>query len=117
MWQPRRTAPGETASSGGSPIWQAGLMRLTDKLSQAQRVVVVVALGLALGVLAGYLTSLGGGSDFGWYAYAPLSGQAFAPNTGLSGWLRLVIWLAVIGLWALGSLRVLRPRPEPEEKA
>jgi heme/copper-type cytochrome/quinol oxidase subunit 1 len=90
-------------------------MRGTDKLSQAQRVVVVVALGLALGTLAGYLTSLGGGPDFGWYAYAPLAAQSFEPHAGLSGWLRLIIWLAVIGLWALASLRVLRPRPEPEE--
>jgi heme/copper-type cytochrome/quinol oxidase subunit 1 len=92
-------------------------MRLTDKLSQAQRVVVVVALGLALGTLASYLTSLGRGPDFGWFAYSPLTAQSFAPGTGLAGWLRLIIWLAVIGLWALASLRVLRPGPEPAEKA
>jgi hypothetical protein len=28
------------------------------------------------------------------------------------GWLRLLIWLALIGLWALLSVRVLRPSPE-----
>jgi len=37
-------------------------MRLIDGLSRAQRVVVVVALGLALGVVGTYLVSLGAGS-------------------------------------------------------
>jgi hypothetical protein len=88
-------------------------MRLTDGLGQAQRVIVVVALGLALGALGSYLTSLGGGPAFGWYAYSPLTSATFAPG-GLPGWLRLIIWLALIGLWALVSLRVLRPRPEKD---
>ena len=44
-----------------------------DRLNVAQRVVVVVTLGLALGVVAGYLT--GPGVRTGWYAYAPLTGQ------------------------------------------
>jgi hypothetical protein len=88
-------------------------MRLTDGLGKAQRVIVVVALGLALGVLGGYLTSLGGGPASGWYAYSPLTSAAFAPN-GLPGWLRLIIWLALIGLWTAASLKVLRPRPEKD---
>jgi len=44
-------------------------MRVIDGLSKAQRVVVVVALGLALGVTGTYLVSLGSGIRFGWYAY------------------------------------------------
>jgi hypothetical protein len=33
---------------------------------------------------------------------------------GLAGWLRLLIWLALTSLWALASIRVLRPsREEP----
>jgi hypothetical protein len=32
-----------------------------------------------------------------------------APGTGLPGWLRLILWRALIGLWALASIRVLRP--------
>ena len=82
-------------------------MRWIDKLGKAQRVVVVVALGLALGIVASYLTSLG--TRTGWYAYAPLSGQSFQPQgIGEPAWLRLIIWLAVVGLWALISLRILR---------
>ena len=32
-------------------------------------------------VMSGFLTP-GGAADFGWYAYAPLSGPTFAPGTG-----------------------------------
>jgi heme/copper-type cytochrome/quinol oxidase subunit 1 len=81
-----------------------------DRLNLAQRVVVVVTVGLALGVMADYLTGLG--VRTGWYAYAPLSGQVSA-GLGEPGWLRLVIWLAAIGLWALTSLRVLSQSPGP----
>jgi hypothetical protein len=82
-------------------------MRWIDRLNTAQRVVVVVALGLALGIVASYLAGLG--TRTGWYAYAPLSGQLFQPQgIGEPGWLRLIIWLAAISLWALTSLRILR---------
>lgn len=85
-------------------------MRWIDRLGTAQRVVVVIALGLALGVLASYLTSLG--TRTGWYAYAPLSGQVFQPpGIGEPGWLRVIIWLAAISLWTLTSLTALRQSP------
>lgn len=85
-------------------------MRWIDRLSAAQRVVVIVALGLALAIVASYLTSLG--PRTGWYAYAPLSGQILQPRSiGEPGWLRLIIWLGAIGLWAITSLRVLRQSP------
>jgi len=91
-------------------------MRWIDRLGMTQRVVVVVALGFALAIVAGYVTSLGTRS--GWYAYAPLSGQAFTPGgTGEPGWVRMVIWLVATGLWAAASVRVLRrtaDRPGPE---
>jgi heme/copper-type cytochrome/quinol oxidase subunit 1 len=77
-------------------------MRWIDKLGMAQRVVVVIALGVALGAMASYLTSLG--MRFGWYAYSPLTGQQYQrPGNGLPGWLRLIIWLGAIGLWAFAS--------------
>lgn len=85
-------------------------MHWIDRLSLAQRVVVVVAPGLALATVASYLTGLG--TRTGWYAYAPLSGQVFQPQgIGEPGWLRLIIWLAAISLWALISLRMLRQSP------
>jgi heme/copper-type cytochrome/quinol oxidase subunit 1 len=87
-------------------------MRFTDRLSRPQKIVVVIALGMALGTAGIYLTNLGNTAAFGWYGYAPLSANVFAPHTGLHGWLRLIIWLALISLWALVSVRVLRPSPE-----
>jgi hypothetical protein len=89
-------------------------MRWIDGLSKAQRVVVVIALGLALGAVGGYLVSLGSGYRFGWTGYAPLSteGEFFVPGRGLHPWLRVIVWLVLIGLWAVASIRVLRPRSE-----
>jgi uncharacterized membrane protein YuzA (DUF378 family) len=86
-------------------------MRLTDRLSQPQRIVVVIALGMAFGAAGIYLVNLRN-TAFGWYAYTPLSQVAYPPHTGLAGWLRLIIWLALIGLWALMSVRMLRPSQE-----
>jgi hypothetical protein len=83
-------------------------MRLIDGLSKAQRVVVVVALGLALGVVGTYLVNLGSGIRFGWHAYSPMAATVQAPGTGLPSWLRLIVWLGLIGLWALASIRILR---------
>lgn len=88
-------------------------MRLTDRLSQPQKIVVVVALGMAFGTAGTYIASLGNTSAFGWYANAPLpQGAIYPAQTGLHGWVRLLIWLVLIGLWALLSVRTLRPSRE-----
>jgi hypothetical protein len=41
-------------------------MPLIDELSKAQRVVIVIALGLALGAIGAYLAGLGSGTVSGW---------------------------------------------------
>jgi hypothetical protein len=87
-------------------------MRLIDGLSNAQRFVVVVALGFALGAVGSFLVSLGGGTGSSWLGYSPL-GVSLLPESGLPEWLRLIIWLGLIGLWALTSIRVLRPSSGP----
>jgi hypothetical protein len=85
-------------------------MHSIDRLGTGQRVVLVVALGIGLGLLASYLASLG--TVTGWYAYAPRSGQvSLPPGRGEPGWLRPLIWLAATGLWATASVRILRPAP------
>jgi hypothetical protein len=84
-------------------------MRWIDGLNRPQRVVLVIAFGLALEALGNYVVSLGSGLASGWYAYSPLSGGGFLAPTGLHGWLRLIVWVALIGVWALGAIRVLRP--------
>jgi heme/copper-type cytochrome/quinol oxidase subunit 1 len=83
-------------------------MHVIDGLNKAQRIVVVVAIGVAFGVLGNYLVNLGTGVNLGWFAYAPLSSAVHLPGTGLPTWLRLIIWLGLIGLWALISVGVLR---------
>jgi hypothetical protein len=87
-------------------------MHLTDRLGKAQRIVVVIALGMALGAVGSYLVTLGNTFRAGWYGYAPLTQAVYPPRTGLAGWLRLIIWLALIALWAVMSVRLLRPSPE-----
>ena len=88
-------------------------MRWIDGLSKAQRIVVVIALGLALGTVANYLVSLGSGFGANWAGYGVFTaGGGFAPSGALHTWLRLIIWLVLIGMWALGSVRVLRPSSE-----
>ena len=87
-------------------------MRWIDGLSKAQRVILVIALGLALGTVGSYIVNLHSGVAFGWTGYAPLTAQEIGVGTGLHGWLRLIIWLVLIGLWAVGSVRVLRPSSE-----
>ncbi len=88
-------------------------MRLIDRLNTAQRIVIVVAIGIALAVVGRYLVSLGSGFRVGWYSYSALSARLRPPGTGLPRWLRLIIWLGLTGIWALASVIVLRPPREP----
>lgn len=87
-------------------------MRLIDGLNTAQRVVIVVAIGFALAAVGIFVASLGS-PRFGWYAYAPLTSGIGPPGTGLPGWLRLIIWLVLTGIWASASVIVLRPPRRP----
>lgn len=84
-------------------------MRLIGGLNTAQRIVVVVAIGIALGAVGLYLTRLGS-PRFGWYAYSPLTRGPWLPGTGLPAWLRLIIWLGLTGIWAGASVIVLGRR-------
>ena len=78
-------------------------MRWISKLGRAQRVVLVVALGVAFLAAGSYLVRLG--QPRGWTGYAPLS----TPHLGPPEWLRLVVWLALTSLWAVLSILLLRP--------
>lgn len=78
-------------------------------LNTLQRVVLVVALGAALFFVGGYLT---GGSHLatGWTGYAPLQSVPVVSRAGLSGVGSLVVWLALVVVWACASVAVLRTR-------
>jgi heme/copper-type cytochrome/quinol oxidase subunit 1 len=88
-------------------------VHLIDGLNTAQRVVVVVGIGIGLAATGIYLASLGS-PRYGWYAYSPLASGVGPPGTGLAGWLRLIIWLGLTGIWASVAVLVLRsPRRGP----
>jgi membrane associated rhomboid family serine protease len=83
-----------------------------DKLSKAQRVVIVVALGAAFLAIGSFILSLGQhGVAFGWTGYAPLVQPAERP-----AWLDLIVWLALTCLWAVVSIRVLRPSSQADSQ-
>lgn len=78
----------------------------SPSLNRAQRIVIVIGLGLALYLLGGWLTTLGTRPLVGWTGYAPLSTvNVFG---GIHPWLRLVIWFLLIALWVGSSLGLLR---------
>jgi hypothetical protein len=81
-------------------------MRLIDRLSRSQRVVVVVAIGLGLWVVGRYLVNL----DFLDWTVGVHHGWVGQPlvTARLHLLPRLIIWLVVIGLWALAAVKVLR---------
>jgi len=91
--------------------WQAPRVR-SRSLNVHQRVVVVVGIGAGLFFFGSWLTTRGQGGS-GWVAYAPLSNTINAadlPGPGLHPWVRLVIWLALIAVWVVIGVVVLRSR-------
>lgn len=83
-------------------------MRYLRALNTAQRVVLVIAWGLVLNLLAMYTISLGR-FDAGWIAYA--GNSIYVP--GLRPGLRLVVGVGFLLIWAAGSLVILRSPREP----
>ncbi|MGA2210067.1 MAG: hypothetical protein ABSH30_10565 [Acidimicrobiales bacterium] len=78
------------------------------RFNRAQRVVVVIALGVVLDLLGGWLTSLG--SYTGWVGYAPLAATndlAYA-GSGLHPWERFAVWVGLTVVWAAAALLLLR---------
>jgi hypothetical protein len=79
------------------------------RMNLAQRIVVVVGLGAALYVFGMWAMTWGSQVSRVWIATSPLSGAFAAPDvSGLHLWARLLIWLALIGLWLGAALFVFR---------
>jgi hypothetical protein len=75
----------------------------------AQRVVVVIGLGVALYLFGSWVTNLGSHLPTGWAAFAPLSGASLTPFVGgLHPWVRLVLWLMLTVVWMVSSLFLVR---------
>ena len=85
-------------------------MNLVGRLGFAQRIIVVVALGLALGTLGRFITDLGSpGANFGWFGYAPLTRSIMTVGATMSAWEQLLVWFALIIVWTASSLYLLGP--------
>lgn len=88
-------------------------MRLR-RLTLRHKVVLLVALGATLWVLGQW--AIGEASPVtrvGWTGYAPLTASN---GLGPSLWLQVVLWLALIAVWTVAALLLLRePRPSAIE--
>lgn len=83
---------------------------MVGRLGFGQRIVIIVALALAFAAVGAYVTTLGGPpAHFGWFGYAPLTRADSQPD--LSPWEQLLVWIGLIGSWAVLSLLLLRPVP------
>jgi hypothetical protein len=85
----------------------------SSRLNTRQRLVIVIGLGVGLYFFGGWTTTLSE-TGSGWVAYAPLSNTfntANLPGPGLHPWVRLIIWLALVVVWVLASVVVLRSPP------
>lgn len=96
-------------------MWcNAARMRLR-RLNFAQRIVVVVGLGIILLFLGSWLMSLGNHSPYGWVAYAPASGSVnFTTEGGLHPWVQFVLWLLLVLAWIAASLSLLSNAPRSD---
>lgn len=72
----------------------------------------VIAWGVILWFVGSFVSNLGVPGVFGWVAYAPLSHNAPAyPGAHLTPLEDLFVWIALIALWGLGALLLLRSEP------
>ena len=76
------------------------------RLNSAQRIILVVGLGVVTVVLGSYISSLGGfGPQFGWFGYAPLTGNTLIGDQGsLTSTEQLLVWLGLVAVWAVISV-------------
>lgn len=81
-----------------------------QEMTERQRVVLVVAWGVAAVVGAITLNRLLADNEGGWFAYAPNTGVAFAPSRTSTIWREALVWIGAVLLWTGTSLWLLRSR-------
>jgi hypothetical protein len=80
-------------------------VHLIDRLNLAQRIVIVVATGIALAAIGVYLANRGSTGPGHFFIQAS---PRIGPSPGPPSWLRLITWLVLDGIWAVASVVVLR---------
>ncbi len=78
------------------------------RLNHTQRVVIVVALGVATYFFGQWIIATVEGGFTGWVGYAPLTSAPFTRAVILHPWVVLLIWLSLIAAWTVASLVILR---------
>ena len=97
--------PPEAPSALLRGAWDDGGVAWIRKLGRGEGPVLIVALGVALGLLGEYtIASLD--SPIGWVAYAPLSQTT--PAGSVPRWGDYLILLGFAGLWVVVSFGILR---------
>lgn len=82
-------------------------------MSDRQRIIVVIAAGLGLAILAATVNRLLADPGGGWFAYAPNTGVAFAPGARTNVWREAGVWLGALVLWTgLALWLYRRPRTD-----
>jgi heme/copper-type cytochrome/quinol oxidase subunit 1 len=85
-----------------------------SRLNLGQRIVVVIGLAAGLVILGAWAMTWGTHSFTGWTGYAPLSRSIYVPSGGgLHLWALALIWLALISIWVVVSVVVLRGPRRP----
>jgi ABC-type branched-subunit amino acid transport system permease subunit len=79
-----------------------------EQLTRAQRVVIILAIGFALYVLCGWVTSLGVHLPYGSGAYTNVSDNNVVG--GMADWLRWTIRTLLLGTWAALATWLLNSR-------
>ncbi len=85
-------------------------MKWIDRLALRQRVVLVVAVGMLLSILGGWLTTRSGGG--GWFGYAPNTGATHV-RTSMHPLVAALIRAGLTIVWAAASVRLLRLADRP----
>jgi hypothetical protein len=70
------------------------------RLGRGERIVLVIALGVALDAFCSYFVPL--------YTFPFASTALGIPPGGSPGWFRVIVWFVVAGTWAMGSIAILR---------
>jgi hypothetical protein len=75
-----------------------------------QRIVVVIALGLALATIAQTINHVCFSDAGGWFGYAPGTDVKFFPQShpARDAWIRAAVWLVALATWCGVSFRLLR---------
>ena len=81
------------------------------RMNLRQRVIAVIGLAAALVVVGDWATTRW--TATGWVGCAPLSGGCSTLPTALHPWVRMLIWLGLVVVWAVASMVLLRSRTGP----